>query len=418
MRGQYHQLLSTTLTASPGSILLGEPSRTPITNSTVSDSFSKQFRDVRSMDNREPDTVCQSTDVEAPYNDGRDRAFSLLLEMEGDGAILAYRIATDATPETTEGKVMIPESGFHELPLAECPEYIPGPLPSFILNDSPLADAFTPYISTFPDNQYIAWANPCPPEFSPPPGSYGSPQSVSITCSSYGVTIYYTTDGSIPSPTNGAIYSSPVTIGSGTVTLSAIAYNAGGFSSSVTIGTYIITTIVPSLKLDTSGLDALVLNLQNNAQGITNEYTDYGGNGLKESGIGLAGVALWQVTGGTARTLLYFLEFETDEGVIDLTAYLPSEPSSLFFDVIIMVGNGDYALEYPVTNIIESQSGGITNSTFNNMDLGGGGYTFTELRRRSDNHLVSVENNFPGVIIPSYPAQLQVSLANSLPLPP
>jgi hypothetical protein len=243
MRGLYHQLLSTTLTASPGSILLGEPSRTPITNSTVSDNFSKQFRDIRSMDNREPDTTCQSTGVEAPYSDGRDRAFSLLLQMKGVGAILAYRIASDAKEETTEGEVVVAESGFHELPIAECPEYIAGPLPSFVLNDSPLADAFTPYISTFPDTQYVSPAEACgmagvaAPVFSPPGGNYFTTTNVSITTSTPGASIRYTNDGSIPSDVYGITYNGPIPVSSDTNFI-AIAYKTGFSDSSLSTSDY------------------------------------------------------------------------------------------------------------------------------------------------------------------------------------
>lgn len=161
LRGKYHELLTTTLTATPGSFLVNDISQTPITNTTDNESFRKQFRDIRSRDNRVPDTSCQSTNVEAPYNDGRDRAFSLMLSMKGVGAVLAYRIATDATPENTEGEVVAPETGIKELPSVNCPKYIPGSPQSFVMVDSPPCDAFSPFSPQFGVSQYVSQAKPC-----------------------------------------------------------------------------------------------------------------------------------------------------------------------------------------------------------------------------------------------------------------
>jgi uncharacterized repeat protein (TIGR02543 family) len=61
------------------------------------------------------------------------------------------------------------------------------------------------------------------PTFTPPAGTYTSPQNVTISTTTPGATIRYTTDGSIPSPTVGTLYTVPVTI-STTTTLKAIAY--------------------------------------------------------------------------------------------------------------------------------------------------------------------------------------------------
>jgi hypothetical protein len=79
------------------------------------------------------------------------------------------------------------------------------------------------------------------PMFSPGGGTYSSAQSVSITTSTSGATIRYTTDGSTPTSTTGTIYSSAVSISS-TSTLKAIAYKSGMVDSSVTSATYTINT--------------------------------------------------------------------------------------------------------------------------------------------------------------------------------
>ncbi len=53
-------------------------------------------------------------------------------------------------------------------------------------------------------------------------GAYGPAQSVTISTTTGGATIRYTTDGSTPSATAGTMYSTPVSI-SATTTLNAIA---------------------------------------------------------------------------------------------------------------------------------------------------------------------------------------------------
>jgi hypothetical protein len=78
------------------------------------------------------------------------------------------------------------------------------------------------------------------PAFSAPGGTYSSSVSVSITSSTSGATIRYTTDGSTPTNTTGTVYSGPLTISS-TTTLKAIAYATGFTNSTVTTATYTIT---------------------------------------------------------------------------------------------------------------------------------------------------------------------------------
>ncbi|HTB81392.1 MAG TPA: chitobiase/beta-hexosaminidase C-terminal domain-containing protein [Opitutaceae bacterium] len=79
------------------------------------------------------------------------------------------------------------------------------------------------------------------PVFSPVGGTYVSTQSVTITTSTIGASIRYTTDGSTPSETNGTLYpGTPVAINS-TTTLKAIAFESGFTDSTVTSTTYTIT---------------------------------------------------------------------------------------------------------------------------------------------------------------------------------
>jgi hypothetical protein len=79
------------------------------------------------------------------------------------------------------------------------------------------------------------------PSFNPAAGSYSSAQSVTISTTTSGASIRYTTDGvTTPTSTTGTLYSGPVAINA-TTTLQAIAYKSGMTESTVTSGTYTIT---------------------------------------------------------------------------------------------------------------------------------------------------------------------------------
>jgi Chitobiase/beta-hexosaminidase C-terminal domain len=77
------------------------------------------------------------------------------------------------------------------------------------------------------------------PTFSPAPGNYSSTQSVTLSDTTPGAVIYYTTDGTIPT-TNSPVYGAPVPV-SATTTIEAIAVASGYNNSAVGIGVYTIT---------------------------------------------------------------------------------------------------------------------------------------------------------------------------------
>ncbi len=79
------------------------------------------------------------------------------------------------------------------------------------------------------------------PTFSPAAGAYTSAQNVTISTTTTGATIYYTTDGSEPT-TNSSVYSSAIPVSS-TTTIKAIAVAAGYDNSSVATATYTIVSI-------------------------------------------------------------------------------------------------------------------------------------------------------------------------------
>ncbi|WP_243425591.1 discoidin domain-containing protein [Clostridium paridis] len=91
------------------------------------------------------------------------------------------------------------------------------------------------------------------PAITPSNGSYTSAQSVTISDSTSGSTIRYTTDGTNPSATNGTIYSGAFTV-SQTTSVKAIAYKSGMTDSDIatsyiTIGSSSNVDFGPNVKI-------------------------------------------------------------------------------------------------------------------------------------------------------------------------
>jgi len=82
------------------------------------------------------------------------------------------------------------------------------------------------------------------PGFSPAAGSYTSAQTVTISNSTPGVVIYYTTDGTAPTTTS-PVYAGPISV-SATTTLNAIATLAGWSNSATASAKYTITLKAPA----------------------------------------------------------------------------------------------------------------------------------------------------------------------------
>ena len=85
------------------------------------------------------------------------------------------------------------------------------------------------------------------PTFNPAAGTFTHLDSVTITTSTGGATIRYTTNGTTPNATVGTVYSSAVSI-TATSTLQAIAYETGMADSPMTSGIYTIQCAAPSFN--------------------------------------------------------------------------------------------------------------------------------------------------------------------------
>ena len=122
------------------------------------------------------------------------------------------------------------------------------------------------------------------PSFNVAAGTLPSPKSVSITSTTSGASIRYTTDGTIPTSTVGTVYSGPVTVSS-TLTLKAIAYASAMTDSSVTTATYTIAAPVTGTGTGsgnvsvTGGATAWYNGSWTNRKAITIDHTKVSGTG-------------------------------------------------------------------------------------------------------------------------------------------
>ena len=83
------------------------------------------------------------------------------------------------------------------------------------------------------------------PEFSIPTGSYEGGTSLEINTVSEG-TVYYTTDGSVPSKEHGSIYNEPIILEKGEYDVKAVFVNGYGVISDVSGSYYLIDLTAPS----------------------------------------------------------------------------------------------------------------------------------------------------------------------------
>jgi len=82
--------------------------------------------------------------------------------------------------------------------------------------------------------QLVKAANPV---FSPVAGSFSTPQTVTLSTTTTGASIRYTTDGTTPTVSTGTVYSDPIPVTT-TTTINAIAYATGFNNSDVVSGVY------------------------------------------------------------------------------------------------------------------------------------------------------------------------------------
>jgi hypothetical protein len=144
------------------------------------------------------------------------------------------------------------------------------------------------------------------PTYSPAPGNFSSPMSVTISSTTAGASIRYTTDGSTPTSSSGTIYAGPVAIGA-TTTFRAIAYKSGMTDSAVTSATYTFTPPVANPTYSPtpgSFTGSISVTIATTTSGATIRYTTDGSTPTSSAGTVYAGPVSISAT-TTFRAIAY-----------------------------------------------------------------------------------------------------------------
>ena len=124
------------------------------------------------------------------------------------------------------------------------------------------------------------------PGFSPGAGLYTSAQSVTISSTTSGASIRYTTDGSTPTSTTGNLYGGAVAV-NGSMTLKVIAYRSGWTDSPVASAAYTITGTVATPTFSPGGgsyATAQTVTISSTTSGASIRYTTDGSTPTSTTG--------------------------------------------------------------------------------------------------------------------------------------
>ena len=160
--------------------------------------------------------------------------------------------------------------------------------------------------------------------FSPAPGSYDSAQTVTISCTEAGASIYYTTDGSEPT-VSSSLYSGLIEV-SESLTIKAVAVKENMKDSAVTTGAYTISEKEPrtfTIRYNANGgtgtmaeqavTEGAAASLTANS--FTREHHTFTGWNTKADGSGTAYADKASVT--PAADLELFAQWKEAEKIID-----------------------------------------------------------------------------------------------------
>jgi hypothetical protein len=89
------------------------------------------------------------------------------------------------------------------------------------------------------------------PVLAPAPGRYEEPVSLKMTAPLAAADVRFTTDGSVPSATNGQTYAAPLPLAAGSTPVAAVAMAPGRFRSEVVSGIYTVGDVPPPAGLVT-----------------------------------------------------------------------------------------------------------------------------------------------------------------------
>jgi hypothetical protein len=135
------------------------------------------------------------------------------------------------------------------------------------------------YVS--PAGQFVA-----APNFSPAGGNYTAAQTVTISDSTAGTTIYYTTNGTAPT-TSSTVYSGPITV-TASETLEAIAVETGYTNSPAVTASYTISPVLPTPTFNVAAgkyTTSQTVTISDSTSGTTIYYTTNGATPTTSSSV-------------------------------------------------------------------------------------------------------------------------------------
>ena len=208
-------------------------------------------------------------------------------------------------------------------------------------------------------NQYQPPMPAATPTFSVVAGTYTATQTVSITTTTSGASIRYTTDGTTPSDASGTIYTDAVSI-SQNMTLKAIAYKTNYINSSVTSGVYNIKCTTPTYNLSAGTyVNARSVAITCTTIGATIRYTTDGSTPTPSSGtiysgaVNIASSSTLKaiayksaMTNSDVSSAYYIINIDTDnDGVLDADDAYPTDSTRAFNNYFPAAGLGSLAFE-------------------------------------------------------------------------
>lgn len=148
-----------------------------------------------------------------------------------------FNTSTTTNVNFTQGTDQMTARNVHRTLNMSIPEGFNADITGFVLR----------YNTTFQiaprDNNDIVEIEPeqvATPTFAPAAGTHGAPLTVTINCATPDASVYYTTDGTIPTD-QSQLYSAPVLLEAGEYVMRAIAYKAGMTPSEVASIDYLVT---------------------------------------------------------------------------------------------------------------------------------------------------------------------------------
>ncbi len=169
------------------------------------------------------------------------------------------------------------------------------------------------------------------PTFGTPGGKYSSPQSVTISTTTSGASIRYTTDGSTPSETAGTLYNgTPVAIKASTV-LNAIAYEAGMTDSSIVSATYTLAVAPPVFNPPSGSYSSLPagVTISTATAGASIRYTTDGSTPSETVGTLYNGMAV-AINSSTVLNAIAYMSGWSDSSISSATYSISSGSSGWY----------------------------------------------------------------------------------------